>query len=138
MEITLGSIAGIIAAITFVVLVIALIRPIGKLAGVLDRIAASLEEITEHTLPAIDEAARTVRDANSQVERIDTITSAAARTAEDVSAMTTLVTSTVSAPFIAVRKVGEKVKTAWNSTAPAAPAKDAQAETEITVRAEEL
>lgn len=138
MEITLGSIAGMIAAIAFVVLVIALIRPIGKLAGVLDSIAASLEEITEHTLPAIDEAARTVRDANSQVERIDTITSAAARTAEDLSAMTTLVTSTISAPFIAVRKVGEKVKTAWNSTTPAAYDNQAQADTEITVHAQEL
>ena len=87
MEITLGGIAAIIAALAFVALVIALIRPIGKLAGVVDRLADAVTELTEHTLPAIDEAAKTVRDANSQIAHIDTITSAAARTSEDISAM---------------------------------------------------
>lgn len=115
MQITLGSIAGIIAALAFVALVIALIRPIGKLSNVLDRLADSLVELTDHTLPAIDEAAQTVRDANGQIARLDTITSAAARTSEDISAMTTLVTSTVGAPFIAARKGAEKAKNKWES-----------------------
>ncbi|MCF2706458.1 DUF948 domain-containing protein [Arcanobacterium haemolyticum] len=110
MDITIGQIAGLIAALAFVALVIALIRPIGKLAQVLDRLADSLQELTDHTLPAIDEAAKTVRDANGQVARLDTITAAAARTAEDVSAMTTLVTSTIAAPFLALRKGALKVK----------------------------
>lgn len=113
MEITLGGVAGIIAALALVALVVALIRPIGKLAQVLDRLAGAVEQMTEHTLPTLDEAARTVRDANGQLERIDTITTAAARTTEDISAMTTLVTSTISAPFLAIRKGVEKVKAAF-------------------------
>lgn len=113
MQITLGGIAGLIAALAFVALVIALIRPIGRLSGVLDQLADSLTELTDHTLPAIDEAAQTVRDANGQIARLDTITSAAARTSEDISAMTTLVTSTVGAPFLAARRSAEKARTRW-------------------------
>ena len=64
MEITLGGIAALIASLAFVALVIALIRPVAKLSGVVDQLAATVTEITEHTLPAIDEAAKTVRDAN--------------------------------------------------------------------------
>ena len=59
MDISLGQIAGLIAALAFLALVIALIRPIGKLSKVLDRLAATVEELTQHTLPAIDEAAKT-------------------------------------------------------------------------------
>ncbi len=110
MGITLGQVAGIIAALAALILVIALIRPLAKLGGVLDSAAASLKELTEHTLPAIDEAAQAVRDANGQIARVDAITAAAARTAEDVSAMTTLITSTIAAPFLAIRKGAEKVK----------------------------
>lgn len=120
MDISLGQIAGLIAALAFLALVIALIRPIGKLSKVLDRLAATVEELTEHTLPAIDEAAKTVRDVNGQVERLDSITSAAARTTEDISAMTTLVTSTVSAPFLAVRRGAEKVKSSFSRQSPEA------------------
>ncbi|MBE6483485.1 MAG: DUF948 domain-containing protein [Actinomycetaceae bacterium] len=110
---TLGQIAGLIAALAFVALVIALIRPLGKLGGVLDKLADAVTELTEHTLPALDEAAKSIREANGQLERVDTITSAAARTAEDVSAMTTLVTSTIAAPFVALRNGAGKVKSAF-------------------------
>lgn len=113
MEITLGGIAGIVAALAFVALVIALIRPIAKLSGVVDQLADTVTQITEHTLPAIDEAAQTVRDANGQIARIDTITAAASRTAEDVSALTTLVSSTVAAPILGLRKATDKVKSAF-------------------------
>ncbi|MDY5584773.1 MAG: DUF948 domain-containing protein [Arcanobacterium sp.] len=108
--ITLGQIAGLIAAIGFLVLVYYSIRPLRKLCGVLDRLAESLKELTDHTLPAIDEAAQTVAQANLQVQKLDTITEAAARASEDISAMTTLVTSTVGAPFLAARRGAEKVK----------------------------
>ena len=113
MEITLGGIAALIAALAFVALVIALIRPVAKLSGVVDQLAATVTEITEHTLPAIDEAAKIVRDANGQLARIDTITAAASRTAEDVSALTTLVSSTLAAPILGARKVTNKVKSAF-------------------------
>lgn len=115
MDITLGQIAGIIAALALVILVIALIRPISKLSKVLDGLAGTVTQLTEHTLPALDEAVTTVRELNGQVERLDSITAAVSRTVEDVSALTTVVTSTVGAPFVAVRKGTEKVKETFSS-----------------------
>ncbi|WP_124054862.1 DUF948 domain-containing protein [Arcanobacterium ihumii] len=126
--VTLGQIAGIIAALGFLVLVYFSIRPLIKLGGVLDRLSESLKELTEHTLPAIDEAAKTVAEANNQVKKLDAITDAAARTSEDISAMTTLVTSTVGAPFLAVRRGAEKMKEAFGKPgeATAKPNRDTQ------------
>lgn len=112
-EITLGQIAGVLAALGFLVLVYFSIKPLRKLCDVLDRMTESLRELTEHTLPAIDEAAQTVAETNLQVKKLDAITEAAARTSEDISAMTTLVTSTVGAPFLAARKGAEKVRDAF-------------------------
>lgn len=109
-EITLGQIAGLIAAIGFLVLVYYSIKPLRQLSAVLKRLAESIQEITTHTLPAIDAATKTVKEANNQVHKINAVTDATARTAEDISAMTTLVTSTIGAPFLAVRSAAEKVK----------------------------
>ncbi|NLW14172.1 MAG: DUF948 domain-containing protein [Trueperella sp.] len=117
-EITLGQVAGLVAALGFLVLVYFSIKPLRKLSGVLDRLTESLRELTDHTLPAIDQAAQTVAEANFQVKKLDTITEAAARTSEDISAMTTLVTSTVGAPFLAARKGASRLRDAFGSDKP--------------------
>ncbi|AZN31019.1 DUF948 domain-containing protein [Flaviflexus salsibiostraticola] len=101
---TLGGIAALIAALAFVALVIFLIRPLAKLGKTFDELTVSVEKLTDETIPALTNAAETVALTNIQLERLDTITSAAARTAEDVSATTTIVTSTIAAPFLAVRR----------------------------------
>ncbi|WP_194309209.1 DUF948 domain-containing protein [Flaviflexus huanghaiensis] len=110
MEITLGGIAALIAALAFVALVIFLIRPLAKLGKTFDELTASVEKLTDETIPALTNAAETVALTNVQLERVDTITSAAARTAEDVSATTTIVTSTIAAPFLAIRRFVGKVR----------------------------
>lgn len=117
-EITLGQVAGLVAALGFLVLVYFSIKPLRKLSGVLDRLTESLRELTDHTLPAIDQAAQTIAEANFQVKKLDTITEAAARTSEDISAMTTLVTSTVGAPFLAARKGASRLRDAFGSDKP--------------------
>lgn len=110
MEITLGGIAAIIAALAFVGLVVFLVRPLTKVGKTFDELTKSVEKLTDETIPALTNAAETVARTNTQLERIDTITTAAARTAEDLSATTTLVTSTVSAPFLAVRNAVGKLR----------------------------
>ena len=69
-------------------------------AGSWTRPAGTVRELTTHTLPAIDEAAQTIREANGQLVKVDTITTSAARVTEDVSALTTLVSATVGGPLI--------------------------------------
>lgn len=69
-DISLGQIAALLAALGFLVLVYFSIKPLRKVSDVLDRLTESLRELTEHTLPAIDEAAQTVAEANLQVKKL--------------------------------------------------------------------
>ncbi|WP_454778070.1 DUF948 domain-containing protein [Georgenia muralis] len=99
---SLGDIAGLIAALAFVALVAFLAVPLLKLGRVLDEARGTVHQLTEHTLPALDEAVETVRAANGQLAKVDTITTSAAQVTEDVSALTTLVAATVGGPLIKV------------------------------------
>src|SRR5699024_3354459 len=97
---SIGDIAGLIAAIAFVLLVGALAVPLLKLGRVMDEPRRSLAEATEHTLPVIDEAASTISSTNGQIAKVDTVTTAAAEVSTNVSALTSLVAATVGAPLI--------------------------------------
>ena len=73
-----GDIAGLIAAVAFVLLVGVLAVPLVKLGRVLDEARVSVHDLTEHTLPVIDEAAALVASSNGQLEKVDQVTTAAA------------------------------------------------------------
>ena len=97
---TVGDVAGLIAAIVFAILVGLLALPIIKLGKVFDETSQSIKDVTEHTVPILDEAAGTMASANTQLERVDTITTAAAQTAENISALTGLYAATLGRPLI--------------------------------------
>ncbi|PWD49758.1 DUF948 domain-containing protein [Serinibacter arcticus] len=100
MSVSLGDIAGLVAAVAFVALVIAIAVPLLKLGAVLEETRSTVAQFTEHTLPVIDEAAETVRGANAQLAKVDTVTTSAAEIGTNVSALTTLVSATVARPLI--------------------------------------
>lgn len=97
---SVGDIAGLIAAIAFVLLVGALAVPLIKLGRVLDQATQTLKDVTDHSMPIIDEAAETVVSARGQLDKVDVMTTAAAETTQNVSALTSLVAATVGAPLI--------------------------------------
>lgn len=97
-----GDIAGLIAAIAFVLLVGVLALPLVKLGKVFDQASRSIEEITEHTVPILDEAAATIASANGQLDKVDTITTSVAHVTENVSALTGLYAATLGRPLIKV------------------------------------
>lgn len=97
---SVGDIAGLIAAVAFVALVGFLAVPLIKLGRVLDATTASVREVTDHAVPVIDEAAVTITQANNQLIRVDTITTRAAEVSTNVSALTSLVAATVGRPLI--------------------------------------
>ena len=99
---TVGDVAGLIAAIVFAILVGLLALPIIKLGKVFDETSQSIKDVTEHTVPILDEAVGTMASANTQLERVDTITAAAAQTAENISALTGLYAATLGRPLIKV------------------------------------
>lgn len=108
----LGDIAGLIAAIAFVLLVGALALPLVKLGRVLDEARTSVRELTEHTVPILDEATTTVSAANVQLERVDTITRSAANVTQNVSALSSLFAATIGGPMIKVAAFTYGVRTA--------------------------
>jgi uncharacterized protein YoxC len=111
----LGDIAGLIAAIAFVLLVGALALPLVKLGKVLDETRLSVRELTEHTVPILDEATTTVSQTNVQLERVDAITSSAATVTQNVSALSSLFAATVGGPMIKVAAFSYGVRRAISS-----------------------
>ena len=99
---SLGDVASLIAAVAFVLLVGVLAMPLVKLGRLFDETRVSVKELTDHTLPVIDETAAAVASTNTQIERVDTITSSAAQVSENVSALTSLFAATVGSPMIKV------------------------------------
>jgi len=110
---SVGDIAGLIAAIAFVLLVGVLAVPLVKLGRVLDEARLSVKELTDHSVPILDETAATVASTNVQLTRVDTITTAAASVSENVSALTSLFAATVGGPMVKVAAFSYAVRRAF-------------------------
>ncbi len=96
----IGAIAGLLAALAFVGLVVVLAVPLVKLGRTIDAATQSIKDVTEHTLPVIDEAAATVAGTNAQLVKVDAVTTAAAEISQNASAVTALVAATIGRPLI--------------------------------------
>ncbi len=110
---SVGDVAGLIAAIAFVLLVGFLAVPLLKLGRVLDETRDSVRQITEHSVPILDEAATTVASTNGQLAKVDVITTAAAQVSENVSALTGLYAATVGRPLVKVAAFSYGVRKAF-------------------------
>jgi uncharacterized protein YoxC len=99
---SVGDVAGLIAAIAFVVLVALLAVPIVKLGRVLDETRVAVKGVSDSTVPLIGEVTTTVGQANEQMEKIDTITTNAAQVTTNVSALTALFAATLGSPIVRV------------------------------------
>lgn len=114
---SVGDVAGLIAAIAFVLLVGALAVPLVKLGRVLDETRASVRELTEHSLPILDEAATTVASTNGQLAKVDVITTSAAQISENASALTGLYAATLGRPLVKVAAFSYGVRRAFGRAA---------------------
>ncbi len=99
---SVGDVAGLIAAIAFVALVGFLALPLVKLGKVFDATTRSVKDLTDHTLPLIDETANVISTTNAQLDRVDTITARTAEVTENASALSTLVAATIGGPLVKV------------------------------------
>lgn len=110
---SVGDVAGLIAAIAFVLLVGLLAVPLIKLGRVLDEATRSIREVTEHAVPILDQAASTVASTNDQLVKVDTITTSAAQVSENVSALAGLYAATLGRPLIKVAAFSYGVRQAF-------------------------
>ncbi|ROP26842.1 DUF948 domain-containing protein [Pseudokineococcus lusitanus] len=95
-----GDIAGLIAAVAFVVLVTLLAVPLLKLGKVLDEAGAAVRRLSDDTRPLITETTTAVTQVNEQMQNVDTITTGAAQVATNVSALTALFAATLGSPVV--------------------------------------
>ena len=99
---SVGDVAGLIAAVAFVLLVGALAIPLIKLGGVLDETRHMIKGVSDETVPLLNEVTTTVTTANAQLVRVDAITSNVQSATTNVSALTALMAATVGGPVVKV------------------------------------
>jgi hypothetical protein len=91
--------------------------PLLKLGRVLDETRESVKELTEHTVPVLDETASLVASSSTQLDRVDTVTTAAAQVSENVAALTSLFAATVGGPLVKVAAFSYGVRRSFGSLA---------------------
>jgi uncharacterized protein YoxC len=99
---SVGDIAGLIAAIAFVALVGVLAVPLVKLGRVLDETRVLVKGVGDQTVPLLGEVTTTVSTTNAQLARVDTITTNVASVTTNVSALTGVFAATLGNPVIKV------------------------------------
>jgi uncharacterized protein YoxC len=99
---SVGDVAGLIAALAFVLLVGFLAYPLVKLGKVFDEARVSVRGISDGTLPLLTEVTTTVSTTNAQLVKVDSITTNVAQVSTNVSALTSLFAATLGSPVVKV------------------------------------
>jgi uncharacterized protein YoxC len=107
-----GEIAGLIAAVAFVLLVGVLAVPLIKLGGVLDETRSMIKGVSDETVPLLNEVTTTVTTTNAQLVKVDTITSNVVKVTTNVSALTAIFAATLGSPVIKVAAFSYGVRSA--------------------------
>ena len=97
---SVGDVAGLIAALSFALLVGALAVPLIKLGRVLDETRDLVKGVSDETVPLLGEVTATVSTTNAQLARVDAITSNVAAATTNVSALTALLAATLGGPVV--------------------------------------
>jgi uncharacterized protein YoxC len=111
---SVGDVAGLIAAIAFVLLVGLLAVPLLKLGKVLDEARRLVGTVTDETTPLINEVTTTVGLTNHQLERVDTITAGVQQVTTNVSALTSLFAATLGSPVVKIAAFSYGVRRAMS------------------------
>lgn len=89
-----------VAAGAFVLLVIMAAVALVKLGRTLDEATIALRKAHEGSAPLLDGASTTITQVNTQLERVDGITSSARAVSSNVSALSSLFTATMGGPLV--------------------------------------
>lgn len=97
-----GEVAGLIAAVAFVLLVGIIAVPLLKLGKVLDETTSLVRDVNAQTGPLLSEITTTVGSTNAQLVRVDAITSNAQSATGNIAALTSVFAATLGNPVIRV------------------------------------
>ncbi|GAA1664857.1 DUF948 domain-containing protein [Fodinicola feengrottensis] len=112
MQITFGEVAGLIAAIAFLLLVGVLAVPLLKLGRTVDQATRAMTQVADGLGPTlaninttIDGVNETLVGVNGQLIKVDVMTTNVQQVTTNAAAMTTLFASTVGGPLVRVAAV---------------------------------
>jgi uncharacterized protein YoxC len=114
--VSIGDIAGVIAALAFAFLVLRLGSLIGKAGKVLDETRMGVRGVSEQTVPLLSQVTDTVASTNEQIVRLDTITANVSSMSTNINALTSLFAATVGSPVVKVAAFTYGVRSAMNGT----------------------
>jgi uncharacterized protein YoxC len=100
--ISIGDVAGVIAALAFAYLVLRLGSLIGKTGKVVDEARIGVRGVSEQTVPLLSQVTDTVAATNEQIVRLDTITANVSSMTTNVNALTSLFAATLGSPMVKV------------------------------------
>ena len=112
--ISIGDVAGVIAALAFAYLVLRLGGLIGKAGKVLDETRVGVRGVSEQTVPLLSQVTDTVASTNEQIVRLDTITANVASMSTNITALTSLFAATVGSPVVKVAAFTYGVRSAMS------------------------
>lgn len=100
--VSIGDVAGVVAALSFAFLVLRLGSVIGKAGNVLDEARIGVRGVSEQTVPLLSQVTDTVASTNEQMVRLDTITSNVSSMTTNANALTSLFAATLGSPVVKV------------------------------------
>lgn len=95
-----GQIAALVAAGAFVLLVLFLVIALVKLGRTLDEATVAIRKAHENTDPLLHGASNTITHVNTQLERVDGITSDVQTVSGNASALSSVFTATLGGPLM--------------------------------------
>ena len=101
-DITLGQVAGLLAAFSFLLLVLFMALVLVKLGKVLAETQRLVSGVTDKTVPLLGEATTSVVLVNGELQRVDAITANVQSMTGNLSALTSLFAATLGSPVIKV------------------------------------
>ncbi len=122
---TLGAIAGLIAAVAFVALVALAAVPLLKLGRVLEEVRLAVRDLGHESVPILTELQGTVRATNAEIEKLGVVTTDVATVShnatvvsENAANLTTLFSATLGGPLIKTAALTYGVRKALNGDGP--------------------
>ena len=120
--VTVGDIAGAVAALAFAYLVWRLGSVVGKAGEILDESRVGVKGLADGSVPLIGEVTTTVATTNEQLARLDTVTTNIASMSSNVNALTSLFAATLGSPLVKVAAFTYGVRSAVGQRRTVAPA----------------
>ncbi len=113
--VTVGDLAGAVAALAFAYLVWRLGRLVGKAGEILDETRVGVKGLSDGSMPLLGEVTSTVATTNQQLARLDTVTTNVALMSANVNALTSLFAATLGGPLVKVAAFSHGVRVAVGS-----------------------